>query len=169
MSTPVAESEAFGMRTTAVRPSIGFRVAALGASRRVVTVMQTPEETNGLENKGLKDRWTIPGDNHLRQEWLTADHLGSGCAEFRQLHLADSVDAALGACGILCAHYKMEELMVSQLRVLPLLIHPNDAYDSTAECAGLLTTNQYDTRTPDEAFACLAIYSDDSDCVRGQL
>jgi peptide/nickel transport system substrate-binding protein len=68
--------------------------------------------------------------------------------------------AAKGGTAGTDAYYQLEQLMVEQLPVLPMVVRSNDAEYNTTDFTGFpsATSNRYDGGTPDEELAVLAIH-----------
>jgi UDP-N-acetyl-2-amino-2-deoxyglucuronate dehydrogenase len=92
VSTLLFESGALGTitTTTALNPPIGFRVAVLGDTGHAISVLETPESS-----QGVNDLWKVPGEEQQQEVWEGQDRDRPGFPLFHRLQLQDFVDAIL--------------------------------------------------------------------------
>lgn len=69
-------------------PNFGFRVAVNGNSGAAVSVWENPEG-----RQGVNDIWSVPGEEHLREEWAAEEQDGSGFPGFHAMQIQDFLAA----------------------------------------------------------------------------
>jgi predicted dehydrogenase len=86
------ENGALGLieATSTIEPNIGFRVSVHGDRGATVSSWENPEGV-----LGVNDVWTIPGEEHMREEWEAVDRDKPGFPLYHLLQIQDFLQSII--------------------------------------------------------------------------
>jgi UDP-N-acetyl-2-amino-2-deoxyglucuronate dehydrogenase len=90
VATVLFEGGSLGVITaaTSFQPPIGFRVSVLGETGSTLSVLESPES-----QQGVNDVWTLPGREHEREAWEAEEANRPGFPLFHEMQIRDFLEA----------------------------------------------------------------------------